>query len=129
MVGRGTSAGNMQWDPIIKTFMDYWKSLVDRKKDDYPDIPKITKSVPVIKWTEVFSDFLAHVVGSRTVPLSYVIWPVIHVMLIGPLQPGQPYSQEFELLEEGLVARASHMHALYKEDNVQVYFYLEEATR
>jgi hypothetical protein len=32
-------------------------------------------------------------------------------------------------VEEELVARASHAHALYRDDNASVYYFLEEATR
>ena len=53
----------------------------------------------------------------------------VNVAAIGPLMPGQPFSQDFESLEDELVTCASHVHPLFKEDNLQVYFYLEEATR
>ena len=45
------------------------------------------------------------------------------------LAPGQPYGAIFGSVEEELVQRGSHDHALFREDNALVYFYLEEATR
>jgi hypothetical protein len=59
--GRELGAVNMRWDPVIKNFVEHWKSLKDRKKDDRPDTPKITRGLPVVKWTESFLDFLNRV--------------------------------------------------------------------
>src|SRR5688500_10927562 len=123
MDGQNTSAGNMQWDSIVKTFKDHWKTLCDKKKEDVPDIPKISKSLPIIKWTEAFSDFMAQVVGAQTVPLSCIVRKDANVSPIGPLTPGQPFSLAYELLEEELIDCTSHSHALFKEDNAQVYFF------
>ena len=46
-----------------------------------------------------------------------------------PLRPLQPYLLEHGSVEQELVAHASHMHALFREDNSDVYYKLEEATR
>ena len=45
------------------------------------------------------------------------------------LAAGEPYSLEHGSVEQELVARASHTHALFREDNLDVYYKLEEATR
>jgi len=114
----------------MKNFEIQWKALKDRKSDDEPDVPKITKALPVIKWTEAFQDFLNRVIGARTIPLSYVIRPNVAVPATAPtLAANQPHSEEHGSVERELVARASHAHALYRDDNAQVYYYLEEATR
>jgi hypothetical protein len=42
---------------------------------------------------------------------------------------GQPHSLEHGSVEAELVARAQHNHALYRDDNANVYYRLEEATR
>ena len=42
---------------------------------------------------------------------------------------GQPHSELAGSIEEELIARASHVHALFREDNGLVYFKLEAATR
>jgi hypothetical protein len=58
-VGRNTTAGNLQWTPVMKNFSEQWKAMEDKKKGgDEPEIPKITKALPVIKWTEAFRDYL-----------------------------------------------------------------------
>ena len=40
-----------------------------------------------------------------------------------------PHPQEYLSIEEELIARASHDHPLFCEDNAEVYYKLEEATR
>ena len=73
--------------------------------------------------------------GSRTVPLSYVIRKDAVVTDIAPPLAAiigwgvYPYLTEYGSVERELVARASHSHALFRNDNAQVYHYLEEATR
>ena len=47
-------AANMQWTHVMKNFEIQWMALKDRKKDDDPEVPKITKALPIIKWTEAF---------------------------------------------------------------------------
>ena len=129
-VGQELSAANMQWNPIGKKFQQHWKALEDRKKDDTPDTPKITKSLPIIKWTEAFADHLSRVCGARTIPLSYVIRQHDIVPAAAPpLINREPYSEEHGSVEDELVACASHNHPLFRDDNAQVYYLIEEATR
>jgi hypothetical protein len=71
-VGRDTTAGNLQWTPVMKNFSEQWKALADKKGGDEPE-SKITKALPIIKWTEAFRDYLHRIIGVRTSPLFYVI--------------------------------------------------------
>ena len=129
-VGRDLTAANLQWTNVMKNFEIQWKALKDRKKEDIPDVPKISKALPVIKWTESFQDFLNRVIGVRCIPLSYVIREQEAVPAATPgLAPNQPHSIEHGSVEAELIARASHTHPLYRDDNSQVYYYIEEATR
>ena len=129
-VNRDLTAANMRWTPVIRNFQEHWKALVDRKDEDDPDVPKISKALPVMKWAEAFPDFLQRVIGARTIPLTYVIRETVAVADPPPaLAQNQPYSEEHGSVEEELIARANHTHALYREDNQSVYYYLEEATR
>ena len=92
--------------------------------------PQDIQGPPVIKSTEAFQDFLARVVGVQTIPLSYVIRADADVPAATPaLAPGQPHSTEHGSVKDELVARASHTHALFRDDNMTVYHHLEEATR
>jgi len=97
--------------------------LKDHKEESAPDTPKITKTLTVIKWTEAFAAFLNCVIGTRTIPLPYVICEDEAVLNVAPaLATNQPYGAEFGSVEVELIARASHGHA-------KVYYHLEKATR
>jgi hypothetical protein len=168
-VGRNTTAGNLQWTSVMKNFSEQWKaledkkgggepevpkitktlpiikwteasrdylatssnrcSLEDKKGGDEPEVPKITKALPIIKWTEAVRDYLHRVIGVRNIPLAYAIRPEADVPPIGAQAAGTPHSTEHEAIETELIARAAHGHALFREDNLGVYYKLEEATR
>ena len=53
-VGRDLTAANIQWNQLMSNFEIQWKALKERKDEDDPDVPKITKALPIIKWTEAF---------------------------------------------------------------------------
>ena len=129
-IGRDLTAGNMRWDPIIRNFEQQWKALKDRKEDDEPEVPKITKNLSVIKWTEAFDDFLHRKIGVRTIPLAYVTRETVEVPAACPERAqNAPHTQTFGSVEADLVARASHDHPLFRDDNAAVYYDLETATR
>jgi hypothetical protein len=70
------------------------------------------------------------VIGVRTIPLCYVIRETVNVPAVAPaLAQNQPHSSEHESVTGELVARASHEHAFFRDDNASMYHYLEEATR
>ena len=94
------------------------------------EIPKVTKALPLIKWTEAFQDFLHCTIGVCIIPLAYVIQANVNVQLIPPpLVTNQPHSEENGSVENKRITWASHGHARFCEDNSQVYYHLEEATR
>lgn len=129
-VGRDNTVGNIRWDPVVKNFAEQWKALTNRKTADDPEVPKISKTLSVIKWTEAFTDFLHRHIGIRMIPLAYVTRDVILVPAAAPaLAPNRSHSTTYGSVEDKLIARASHNHPLYCDDNSQVYYYLEEATR
>ena len=73
-VGRELTAAIMKWSETIKVFFQHFKALEDRKKEnDIPDVPKITKSLAVTKWSESFQDFLSRVLGMKMISLAYII--------------------------------------------------------
>lgn len=128
--GRDISAANMRWTHVMKNFEIQWKALKEMRDDDEPEVPKITKALPIIKWTEAFQDFLNRVVGARTIPLSYVIRENVAVPAVAPpLATNRPHSDEHGSVERELVARASHNHPLFRNDDASVYYHIEEATR
>ena len=128
-VGCDLTAPNMRWNQVRKNFEIQWKALKDRKEEDPPEVPKITKTLPIMKWTEAFQDYLHRVIGVRVIPLVYIICTNSDVpMPVPPLAPNQPHSEAHGSIEYELVERASHEHPLFRDDNSEVYFKLEEAT-
>ena len=129
-VGRDLTAANLQWSTIMKSFEIQWKALKERKGDDSPDVPKISKELPVIKWMEAFQDFLNRKIGNCNISLAYIIGDEPNPPAVAlPLAAGQPHSIEHGSIESELIARASHTHALFHDDNSDLYYLLEEATQ
>ena len=129
-VGHDLSAANLQWNTVMKNFDIQWTTLKEKKGDDSPETPKISKALPVIKWTEAFQDFLNRKIGNHNIPLAYIIRDEPNPPAAAPpLAPGQPHSTEHGSVEAELIAWALHTHALFCNDNSDLYFLLEEATR
>jgi hypothetical protein len=129
-VGRPLTAANLQWDRTMRNFKEQYKTLQDKKEADPPDVPTITKALPIIKWTESMLDYLHRVIGARMIPLAYVVRELVIPPAAAPaLEQHQPYSTEHGSIEAELIARAPHDHALYRDDNAEFYYKLEEATR
>ena len=129
-VGCDLTAANLQWNTLMKNFDVQWTALKEKKGEDSPETPKISKALPVIKWTEAFQDFLNRKIGNHNIPLVYIIRDEPNPPAVAlPLAPGQPHTIEHGSVEAELIARASHTHGLFRNDNSDLYFLLEEATR
>ena len=129
-VGCDLTAANLQWNTVMKNFDVQWTALKEKKGEDSPETPKISKALPVIKWMEAFQDFLNRKIGNRNIPLAYIIWDEPNPPAVAlPLAPGQPHSIEHRSVEAELIAWVSHTHALFPNDNSDLYFLLEEATQ
>ena len=57
-IGCDLTVASMCWNNIIKNFEIQWKALKAKKDEDAPEVPKISKSFPIIKWMEAFQDHL-----------------------------------------------------------------------
>jgi hypothetical protein len=78
-VGKPLTAGNLQWERIMRNFKEQYKALKDKKDEaDPPDVPKITKALPIIKWTESILDYLHRIIGVRMIPLAYATHSCIY---------------------------------------------------
>ena len=55
-VNHTITLSNMTWSQTVKNFQVQWKALEDRKNNDNTDVSEITKTLPVLKWTETFRD-------------------------------------------------------------------------
>ena len=112
----------------MKNFAEQWKALENKKGGGKPEVPKMTKALPRVKWTEAFRDYLHRVMGVRTISLAYIIRPDGAGPLIGTQATGAPHATEHESIETDLIYRASHDHPLFREDNSMIYYKLDEAT-
>jgi hypothetical protein len=113
MVGRPITVGNLQWTGVVKNFSEQWKALETKKSSEEPEVPKITKALPVIKWTEAFGCYLHRVVGVRKIPLAYVIRPEVAVPVIGTIAAGAPHLTDHGSIEVKMIERAQYNHPLY----------------
>ena len=128
-VGHDLTAANLQWNTVMKNFDVQWTALKEKKGEDCPETLKISKALPIIKWMEAFQDFLNRKIGNCNIPLDIIQDEPNPPAVALPLAPGQPHSTEHGSVEAELIARASHTRALFRNDNSDLYFLLEEATR
>eukprot|EP00957_Ditylum_brightwellii_P093338 7107525-Ditylum_brightwellii.AAC.1 len=120
-VGCHVTVLNTIYKIIIKSFINKWAGLKDWKQQMQPVVPKITDELPVMQWTDVFDDFLHRKIAVRNIPLSYVTRATALVSRqVSDHKDDLPHEEEFDSVEEELVAQASHMHPLYCEDNAAI---------
>ena len=128
--GRTITAANMQWDSVVKNFLEQWKALEEKSKQDDPDVPKLTKGTTVAKWDDSWQVYLSCKFGVRKSTLAYVIRPEVQRAAVEPaLVAGQPYSAEHGSIEGEMTARLSHTHPLFSNDSGAVYADLLVAVR
>lgn len=129
-VGRDLTPANMHYTNTLKNFELQWNSLCEKGESDSADVPKISRNTKITRWSESFQDFLSQSYGVRKAPLSYIIRGHVNVDPVAPpLLHRRPHSDEHGSVEGELIARLDHTSPLYRDDNQQVYHYLEEATR
>ena len=119
---RPITATNLLYLPVISNFNLQLKTLVDQKDGYVPEVSKVSKGLPIIKWTEAFKEFLCWKLWIRLIPLIYTVRE--HVIPVNPLHPlatDMPHSAIHGSVEEDLIARSSHDHSLFKDDNAEVY--------
>ena len=123
-------AQNIQRDPVMCNYKEPWHAIKDCRKSEYPETSKISKTQPIIRWTEDFGGNLHRCIGVRHILLEYAIRGNETVLAACPvLSNDQPYSTDNISLEGDLINRASHTHGLLLGDSVDVYYKIEEATR
>ena len=127
-VGRELNAESIQYETVTENFTEQWESLKERKEAKEAEVPKISKSLPVLKWTEAFNDFLNRTIGVRTIPLSYITRDKVIPDGLPNRMENKPHSVDGSVTDD-LITHASHDHPRFKDDNAQVYYFLEEATR
>ena len=127
-IRRDITPSNMEWSTMAN-FDVQWQALKDLKKQDDPDVPKLTKSGSIIKWIESFKLHLNEIVGVRNCPLVYVVREQADLTNVtrGNLMAGQRHSEENGSLEAELVQLTSHDHPLFRNNNGDLYNRMERA--
>ena len=67
------TTANLQWSTVMKNFKIQWNASKEWITEDEPEVPKITKTLPIIKWAKAFQDYLNQCIGNFNIPLSYII--------------------------------------------------------
>ena len=62
-------ASQWRYNPVIKNFKLEFDTLKDRKKKEV-STPQISPKLDVVRWMEIFLDFLPRILGARNVPFS-----------------------------------------------------------
>jgi len=129
-VNRDITPAMMEWD-TLKNFDLQYQALLDKKKQDEPDVPKLTSKMSIVKWIESFKLHCYAIVGVRNCPIIYVIRNVADESGITrpPLLPNQPHSAEYGSIEGELIHLSSHDHPLFTQDNTAVYDRMEQGLR
>jgi hypothetical protein len=78
--GRPLDLDNMSW-PVIKCFLEEWKALMERKKVDHGQLPKLTKNQGVHKLVDLFVLHLSQKVGIFNAPLDYMSGQLLPLIL------------------------------------------------
>ena len=74
---------------------EIWEVIKLHKKSNHPKVPTISKNLPIIKWTENFTEHWNQCVGFFHVPLANMICKDAAVSEpCPPLETYQPYSEE-----------------------------------
>ena len=52
-MGHDLTAASMRWNNVIKNFEIQWKALKTKKDQDTPEVPKISKSLPIWRHSRI----------------------------------------------------------------------------
>jgi len=127
LVGRPMEATDMMW-PVIETFVEQWKALMEKKKADIGLPSKLTKDKLVYKWFEQLNQYLADVIGVRNAPFTNLTRTDTQPpTILAARVVNQPYSVDYESIEHELNFCVSHNHTLSKLDNSVLFQIIDRA--
>ena len=81
---RPLNAGNIEWEPHLKNFSVQCKYIQDLKKNDDATLPKISKTLSIVKWFEAYEYYDSQVIGQSNAPLTWIIRENVSVATIVP---------------------------------------------
>lgn len=128
---RAITPVNMHFTNVLKSFHLEWKAIQKlAAKDVELKLPVLSKNCPPMKWCESMKLYFDATFGVRNIPLSYVIRESANVTpeVDDPLAPSSSYGSSGSVLSD-MISRSSHTHALFKQDNSQVFSLIEQAAR
>jgi len=127
LVGRDVEGDDLLW-PVVKSFTEQWKALLEKKKADVGQPPKLTKDKLIYKWLESFEQYLSDKIGVRNAPFTYLTRPTVTAPALLARAPDEPFSSNFSSIEEELKDCVGHTHNLYKADNNALFQMLDCST-
>lgn len=125
--GREPTPANMQWTTVLQNFDVEWVSILERADENAPTPPAHSSKEDPMQFVERFKVFLGSKTGARKIKLKYLTRALIVPAAAPPLLAGQPYSAETGSVEEELVQRATHTHALTRVDKATMFTDLEKS--
>ena len=63
-------ADDLLW-PVMKSFNEQWKALLEKKAANAGDPPKLDKNKLFHRWKEQAEQYLTQKIGVQNVPLTY----------------------------------------------------------
>ena len=128
--GRELTAAMMQWDPRLKNFERQWKALEGASDKDGDELPKVSRTLGIVKYLEAYENYATTVFGVRVCRLSYVIRDDAVVPAAAPpLARDAPHSTQFGSISGDRVARLRHNDPLFRDDEAVVFGHLEAGVR
>ena len=111
-VGHPLDPDNMAW-PVIKRFLEQWKALMERKKADHGQPPKLTKNHAIHKWVDSFVLRISQKVGVHDAPLDYIVRAIAAIDHAPPArQIGDPHSIEMGSIDGDLTDSSKHTRTM-----------------
>ena len=93
----------------------------EKRKVDRPEVPKVSKTSPIIKCVEAFVECLCCGVGAWHVPSLHPICEENAVPAdVSFLATNLPHLADDDSVEEDLIECTCHTHPLHCDDNAQV---------
>ena len=104
----------MRGENTLKNFHEALKALQTLANKTAPDVPCISRAMPVMKWAPVFELVIESIYGTRDfLPLMYVIRKEQNPAdPSSPLIPNIPYLEKHGSLQGELIARAENDHVI-----------------
>ena len=129
-IGRTLSFPNMHYASVLSDFQDDFAAYEVLKKQDTPEVPKISdkdKDKKVINWMPRFEDAMSRTFGAKG-PLMYVIRTTAPVPteVDDPLVANSHFGVSGSMMEE-LIKRLEHTGSVYRDDNKTVYMAISKA--